>query len=105
MSNIRMDFIKAKDILTTHKGRIKERLIAAGRTGIAIYDEKKLPEHLQEDYKYLVTKLTQENDNVIGDGSIEQTVNGISEDEAAEIAGLIMNFASDLLKTPRSEFD
>lgn len=103
MDNIREDFIKARHILATHKGGIKERLIAAGRRGITVYEADKLPPHLREDYRDLVKDLTQGN-GVVGDGLIEQTVNGISEDEAVEIAGLLMYFTHNLLNTPRSEF-
>jgi hypothetical protein len=103
MSNIREDFIKARHILATHRGGIKERLIAAGRCGITVYEADKLPQHLREDYSDLVKDLTQGN-GIVGDGLIEQTVNGISEDEAVGIADFIMNFSTNLLNTPRSEF-
>lgn len=103
MSNIREDFIKARNVLATHRGRIKERLVAAGRCGITSYDEDSLPSHLKEEYSYLLTKLTQ-GKGIIGDGLTEQIISGISEDDAVEIAGEIMDFAHSLLSTPRSEF-
>ena len=103
MSNIREDFVKARNILATHQGRIKERLIAAGRCGITVYDSEKLPTDLVEDYEHLVKELTQGNGRV-GDGLVEQTINGISEDEAREIAQFFMDFSHNLLNSPRNEF-
>ncbi len=104
MSNIRQDFIKARNILATHKGGIKERLIAAGRCGITVYDEENLPSHLKEDYKNLATKLTQGSKNGSGDGSIEQTVSGISDDDAVEIAKEFMDLATSILNTQEANF-
>lgn len=103
MSNIRSDFIKARGTLATHRGGIKERVIAAGRCGISVYDAETLPSDLVDDYKDLVTKLTQ-GPYASGDGAVEQTVNGMSEDDAVEIAQEIMGFTHNLLNTPRSEF-
>ncbi len=90
--------------MATHKGGIKERLIAAGRCGITVYDEESLPSHLKEDYRDLAAKLTQGSENGSGDGSIEQTVSGISDDDAVEIAKEFMDLATFILNTPRSKF-
>ena len=67
---------------------------------IGVYNEENLPSHLVEDYKDLITKLI-EGKNQVGDGTVEQTVNGISEDDAVEIAQEIMDFTHNLLNTPR----
>lgn len=104
MSNLRQDAIKARNILATHRGRIKERLIAASRIGITTYDEEKLPSHLKEDYVNLVAVLTQGSKNSFGDGRVAQTISDVTEDNAEMIAKQVMDFITNVLNTPQSEF-
>ncbi|KXK04778.1 MAG: hypothetical protein UZ17_ACD001000781 [Acidobacteria bacterium OLB17] len=101
MSSIREDFIKAKHILATHRGRINERLIAAGRTGMMSHDESVVPPEIAEEYLALREKFTGDPSGP-GDGLIEKTVIRLSEDDAVALAKEVMYFAQCLLSQPRN---
>ena len=84
MGSFREEFTRTESTLARHPAAIKERLIAAARSGIsALHGNEtelaKMPDDLREDFIRLMDDLTKVNGP---EGSIHATVSQMSEGEA-----------------------
>ncbi len=82
-------------MLGTHRGAIKERLVAALTGGIsALRSEPDIPEDLRAEYGRFWDRI-ETAPPIAGLGSFAASVREMSEDEAVEVASLILRFAQE----------
>lgn len=85
-------FSNAVHVLATHRAAIKERLVAALRGGVSsVQMERDVPEGLHDEYRKFLERITS-GSPVSSEGSLAASVREMSEDEAVEVASLIMQF-------------
>ena len=84
------NFSEAVDIMATHPGNIKDRLVAANNQFAPVL-EKDLPEELKADYKWIMEKLTKK-EPVFDEGSVRATLFGMHTKTAVKIAKKIVFF-------------
>jgi hypothetical protein len=106
MGSVREEFIRTTNILATHPGPIKDRLVASFR-GIGFLvdlDNRKMPSELREEISELLNLLTNKPAMNLGEGAIHATVRAMTEDEAVEVAKQIMHVAHLVRTTPHDAF-
>ncbi len=88
-------FSNAAHVLATHRGEIKERLVAALTGGISsLRAEPDIPEDLRAEYRRFWERVNAAPP-IAGVGSLAASVREMSEDEAIEVANLILRFADE----------
>ncbi len=100
MNYAQMHLRSAVAALVTEEGRIKERLCSAARSLLdgEMNNFDQIPPGLQADYKTLCQELTAVQHPKLG--SIEATVNGLSDWEASNLAGRILALFEKWLESP-----
>jgi len=82
------NFSEAVDIMATHPGNIKDRLVAANNQFSPVTKEH-FPKELQEDYKWVIEMLTKKNP-LFDEGSVKATLYGMHTKTAVKIAEKIV---------------
>ncbi len=79
---------EAVEIMATHPGSIKDRLVAAYNKFSPV-TEKDFPDELKADYKWVIEKLTKK-DPIFDEGSVRATLYGMHTKTAVKIAEKIL---------------
>jgi hypothetical protein len=88
-------FSAAVRTLATGKGRIQERLIEAFQYDLSYVKDENVPEELRDEVRELMAAATSIPGN---DGRLAATISRLTEDEAVEMAKLIMSLHYELTR-------
>lgn len=83
----------AAEVLATHPGRIRERLVAACNEGLALVPSNVLPHEVKSLYDE-VMELVTANEYPSAEGAFAPAIRNLTEEEAQVVANRILELAS-----------
>jgi hypothetical protein len=95
-----LDKFQGAALSLARSGSIKDRLTDAYRNHLAFVDENELPKELLEDFRAFSHAVTRERPLLRGEDAFRATVRKMSNDEAAEVASIVVRMFGAISREP-----